>query len=410
MSAPSLHGYHLLSLLGSSHSGQVYRARDEARQRVVALKLLAPRRCSPAGLARLSELVARVHEVPAALPREVHAVVPDPAQPFVVMRYLPGATLADTLRRSGPLPWRDVLRLGRRVAAALSAAHARGLVHGALKPSNIVPDELYFYLLDHGFWALPNPAPDHLAPELLRGAAPTPASDLYALGLTLFEALTGRPAFTGPPDELAQQHLEAEPPAPSSLLHGLPPRADTLLVRLLAKDPRRRPAAASELAGLLDDRPALDDQQTITWSRSERPDLRGPGGETLSLPDLSDPRNLARLRPRRDQDTPDPHATVSFSPDPRQADPTTCTSPPIASPEQQRASRGRSPTDPHATVCLTHTSCAAPPPAHAERPTPGVPRPVPSRSPWPLESRLVALYLGVLAAACLLTASRGALP
>lgn len=299
-------GFTLLSRLGVSASGVVYRAREEARQRVVALKVLAPRRSCPEGLARLAALSARARELPRACAREVFEVVFDPQQPFVVMRFAPGETLADALRRGGPTPWREARRVGRRIAEALAAAHAGGLVHGALKPSNVISDERGLLLLDYGFWGLPGAAPEHLAPEQRAGEDPTPASDLYSLGLLLLGALTGR--RHGP--------WEGAPPLPSALVPGLPPGADALLLELLEPEPRRRPASAEAVARALSDDAGFDDRRTQAWSRADRPDLRFLGEPTMTLSGERAPRVFAEtisLGPEanpRVAEAVDPHATI----------------------------------------------------------------------------------------------------
>lgn len=363
-------GFTLLSRLGVSASGQVYRAREEARQRVVALKVLAPRRSSPEGLARLAALSARARELPRACAREVFEVVFDPQQPFVVMRFAPGETLADALRRGGPTPWREARRLGRRIADALTVAHAGGLVHGALKPSNVISDERGLVLLDYGFWGLPGAAPEHLAPEQRSGEDPTPASDLYSLGLLLFEALTGRPLGS----------LGGALPLPSSLVPGLPPSADALLLELLESEPGRRPVSAEAVSRALADDAGFEDRRTQAWSRADRPDLRFLGEPTATLSGAGAPRVFAETISLGSEAGPrveagaDPNATII----------------------DRRAGRGavRPPAaDPAATLTGAGLCCAPPPAAVGASPSTQAARSAGTGS-WRRGPGLVALGLG----------------
>ena len=181
--------------------------------------------------------------------------------PWIAYEYVSGPDLGVRLR-AGPLPWDEVLAVGQQVADALAAAHALGIVHRDIKPANILqPAPLRYKLADFGlaFELAPDEAPLtqrgvmvgtalYLAPELVRGARPSPASDLYALGATLFELATGAPPFAGEALAVLEAHLKAEPPRASAVRAGLPPAADALFAGLLAKAPGDRPASAEALA------------------------------------------------------------------------------------------------------------------------------------------------------------------
>ena len=137
---PSLPGLRLLTHLGTGPSGQVYRARDLARGREVAVKLLEPRRVTPRGLARFAQTARAALAVDGACAAEVLDVVTDPVRPYVVMELLPGESLAQLLLRTGPFGWKRARGLAHGLAVALEAAHDAGLVHGALKPGNVFLD------------------------------------------------------------------------------------------------------------------------------------------------------------------------------------------------------------------------------------------------------------------------------
>ena len=323
---PSLPGLRLLSLLGTGPSGQVYRARDQARGRDVAVKLLDPRRVTPRGLARFAATARAAAAVDAVGACEVLDVVADPARPHVVMTLLPGESLAQMLQKTGPFAWRRARGLAHGLAVALEAAHDAGLVHGALKPGNVFLDGHRIYLTDFGAHALLDPPrrdaalafADHLAPEQIRGEPVGPATDLYGLGLLIHEVVTGRRAFTGRPDEVLRQHLANMPPTPSRLLAALPPTADALISDLLQKIPARRPTASS-LRGRLsvperaaNGRIPVEELPTVAWSRpADQPDAIPPLEETLALPDLD-----VAPRPAEGHD---PHATVYLQGPPRRA-------------------------------------------------------------------------------------------
>lgn len=322
---PALPGYRLLERLGAGPSGQVYRARDEARDRDVAVKLLDPRRCTPRGLVRFAATARAAAAVEAIRACELLDVVTDPRRPYVVLELLPGESLAQLLLRTGPLPWRRARGLAHSLAVALEAAHDAGLVHGALKPGNVFLDGHRLYLADFGAHALLDPprrdaahaVADYLAPEQIRGEPPGPQTDLYGLGLVVYEALTGRRLFTGRPQDVLKQHLGAPPPPPSRAVAGLPPSADALLAELLHKASTRRPCNASELRGRLsgperapDGKIPIEEMPTIAWSRPpDQPDALPPLEETLTLPNLHEAAPLHNTTVILG-DRPDPNATV----------------------------------------------------------------------------------------------------
>jgi serine/threonine-protein kinase len=170
---------------------------------------------------------------------------------------MPGGTLAERLAGEGPLSPAAARRLGLDALAALGAAHERGIVHRDVKPANLFFDAAgnaklgdfgAAHLADFGQTQTGGfmGTVAYMSPEQITAAAIGVAADLYALGVTLFEALTGRPPFLGP--DLVAQHLGETPPAPSSLRPELTAAHDEVLARALAKAPEARWASAADMA------------------------------------------------------------------------------------------------------------------------------------------------------------------
>lgn len=252
--------YRLVERLGAGGMSVVWRGYDEALGRPVAIKLLTAERLAHAGsrerirtearaAARLSHPhITSVHDY-----GEAHTGS-GPPTPYVVMELLSGSTLADRLR-DGPLPVRKALQVCAQVASALAAAHGSGLVHRDVKPGNVMLTPTGAKVLDFGLAAAAG-APDesrsdgqvwgtpaYLAPERLTADRVEPASDVYALGLLLFAALTGgRPWRADTVPQLLHAH-RFEPPSPLPPIPELPDPVAQLCHRCLAKDAVDRPAA-----------------------------------------------------------------------------------------------------------------------------------------------------------------------
>jgi serine/threonine-protein kinase len=257
-SEPVLGGrYRLLEPLGAGGSGRVFRALDEVTGGEVAVKLLsAAGRGTPAFERFLREALVWQR---AAHPHIVRILDFREDLGFFVMELLAAGTLAGALAGGQRLPPARVRRLALDVLGALAHAHDRGVLHRDVKPANIFLDA-------HGLAKLGDFGVAHLLdlgatqtgaligtlaympPEQITGAAVSASADLYALGVTLFEALTGRLPFLGP--DFVAQHLGDAAPAPSTVDAALG-GWDALLGALLAKDPAARPASAGDVAGAL---------------------------------------------------------------------------------------------------------------------------------------------------------------
>lgn len=259
-----LAGYQVDRLIGRGGMGRVYRALDTRLERPVALKVLSERLAGDAvfrkRLLRESRLAASLDH-PNVIP--IYEAGEAEGQLFIAMRFVDGPDLQDVLRRPGPLEARRVAELGGQIAAALDAAHGRGLVHRDVKPSNVLIDEQggreHCYLADFGLTQSPaaaDPADgqlmgtvDYIAPEQIREAKVDGRADQYALACLLFESLTGAlPYGHGSDVAVLFAHLEEPVPRASERRRDLPPALDDVLARAMAKEPDERFASCTELA------------------------------------------------------------------------------------------------------------------------------------------------------------------
>ncbi|NTU79990.1 MAG: protein kinase, partial [Chloroflexales bacterium] len=265
LSGRAIRGYQLGAQLGSGGFGAVYVAVQPLIEREVAIKIILPQYADQPDFIRRFEaeaqLVARL-EHPHIVP--LYDYWREPGVAFLVMRYLRGGSLHARLQQ-GPPPLAQTLQLIEQISAALAAAHRGGVVHRDVKPANILLDpEENAYLADFGIAKdVRRPAdlsfggafvgsPAYASPEQLRAEPVTPQTDIYALGVLLYELLSGQRPFAGPtPALLAQQHLSAPVPALVELRPGLPPALDQIVQRALAKVPSARYGDVRELAAAL---------------------------------------------------------------------------------------------------------------------------------------------------------------
>ncbi len=255
--------YRLVALLGKGGMGEVYRADDMTLGQSVALKFL------PEGLAHDSDRLARFHQEVRIARQVSHPnvcrvfdIAEHNGQPFLTMEYVDGQDLAGLLRQVGRLPEEKGIEIARQLCLGLAAAHDQGVLHRDLKPANVLLDGRgQVRITDFGLAGFVENAneanlsagtPAYMAPEQLAGKEVSVRSDLFALGLLLYELFTGKKAFPAKtPAELRRLHEEGTPSKPRSHVSGLNAAVERVILRCLEKEPKDRPKSAYEvLAGL----------------------------------------------------------------------------------------------------------------------------------------------------------------
>lgn len=256
--------YRIEAVLGRGGMGVVLKAHDLQLDEDVALKVIRPELAlTPAFLEQLKQELRLARRITHRHVLRTHDFGEAQGIPFVTMEFLKGITLRQLSDDRGRLPLALTLRIARQVAEGLEAAHAVGVVHRDVKPHNVFFDlQGDVKLLDFGLAAPVAAAggqgghifgtPRYMAPEQVRGEAVDPRTDLYALGVMLFELACGRPPFDhNELTELLRQHLEAVPPSLQSLAPEYPAAFVSLVNRLLAKRQAERPSSATEVVALL---------------------------------------------------------------------------------------------------------------------------------------------------------------
>jgi CheY-like chemotaxis protein len=255
--------YRVERWLGDGGMGLVLGARDLRLGREVALKLVQPELASSEAVRRSFEAEAR------AMAGLVHPNVvtiysfeEDEGRPFLVMELVDGPSLSAHLREHGRLSIDETLAVVRGVADGLTALHAAGVIHGDVKPSNVLlagtgmpklTDMGLSHFLEEESPGVVRGTPNYMPPERARGLRVARGllarQDVYGLALTAFEMLTGRPPFLGSrPELLIEKHAREVPPSPSQLCDDLPPSLDAPLMAGLRKAPEERTATPLELA------------------------------------------------------------------------------------------------------------------------------------------------------------------
>ena len=286
--------YRVLARVGVGGTAVVYRCVDLHTERIVAVKVLRttgpmiPEAAARFGReARLAATlthsnIVRVLDYGYTIPLASAARAPwvedvDRQVPYLTMEYVFGSSLKELLRQYGPLPFDWVWRLGDQFCAALATAHAAGVVHRDVKPQNVmIVDsriELLSKLADFGIARQVGGdlttltvtgqvlgTPDYLSPEQVMGEPGGPSSDLYALGIVLFELITGRLPFEAEtPLAAASRRMVADPPMLSAYRRDVPPELQEIVLLALRREPSERFADAIEFA------------QALRWSRERSP-------------------------------------------------------------------------------------------------------------------------------------------
>ncbi len=242
--------------------GEVYRATDLLLGQSVALKFLPDAlNGSQAALERLRTEVRLARQISHPNVCRVYDIGEAGGQMFLTMEYIDGEDLASLLRRIGRLPSTKALEIARRLCAGLAAAHEKGVLHRDLKPGNVMIDGRGQVLItDFGLAGtageispsdVRSGTPAYMAPEQLAGVEVTQRSDLYALGLLLFELFAGEPPYPAADREQLKKLRQAQPPALADLIADIDPALDRVVTRCLDPSPANRPQSALFVAAAL---------------------------------------------------------------------------------------------------------------------------------------------------------------
>jgi serine/threonine protein kinase len=293
--------YRVLKVLGAGGMGVVFKAEDPMLQRPVALKAMLP---TLAVSATARERFLREARSAASIKHDhivhIYQVGEDRGVPFLAMEFLDGEPLDERLKRPGPMPLSEVLRIGREVAEGLEAAHTRGLVHRDIKPANIwlEGERGRVKILDFGLARSASGqsqltqsgaiigTPAYMAPEQAQGKSVDHRCDLFSLGGVLYRIVTGKMPFKGA-DTISTLMAVAthNPPAPQRLRAEMPHELSDLVMTLLAKDPAERPASARAVAETL---ASLAQPQTMP------PPTARPAVATMVKPPRSEPSRTVK--------------------------------------------------------------------------------------------------------------------
>jgi serine/threonine protein kinase len=330
-SLPAVFGrYRVLRLLGRGGMGSVYLAEDSQLGRQVALKLPA---FGPGESAQRAERFVREARSAAVLHHPNICTVFDAGQvegrPFLTMAFIDGKPLEEVIDPSAPMPQARAAEIARKVALALAHAHAKGVVHRDLKPANVMltadgePVVMDFGLAKRVSDADPGEGkltrdgavmgtPSYMAPEQVRAEADKigPATDVYALGVILFEMLTGQTPYTGPLGVVMGQILNAPVPPVSEFRRDVDPRLEAVCRRAMAKDPAERFPSMAALAEALDGflkvptSPSISVVPVVPVVPLELPPDASPFGDLGDEPAAPPARGRAAQQPQAADESP----------------------------------------------------------------------------------------------------------
>ena len=254
--------YRVLSLIGRGGMGEVYRAQDLKLRQIVALKFLPEDlELDRAWLSRLFEEVTIARQISHQNVCRVHDIVETKGKHFISMEYIEGEDLSAYLERAGRIPSEKALSIAHQLCAGLAAAHERRVLHRDLKPANVIIDRRgVARIADFGLAGKAEAlrasntragTPLYMAPETLAHGEASERSDIYSLGLVLYEIFTGERAQRfGSHENVKRGNLHV-PPEPSSLAPDIDPDVERTILRCLESDPERRPSSAKAVAAAL---------------------------------------------------------------------------------------------------------------------------------------------------------------
>jgi serine/threonine-protein kinase len=273
--------------------GEVYRATDLRLGQPVALKFLPEETArDPKTLARFHNEVRIARQVAHPNVCRVYDIGEEEGFPYLSMEYVDGEDLHSLLRRIGRLPSDKAVEIARKLCAGLAAAHDKGVLHRDLKPANIMIDGRGNVLItDFGLAGIMgqiegmetrNGTPGYMAPEQLSGKEVSAKSDIYSLGVVLYEMFTGkRPFHASTHAEMMQLAEEGLPPTPRSLVKDIDPAAENVILRCLAPDPRNRPSSALSVLGALPGGDPL--AAALAAGETPSPEMVAAAGEKAGL-------------------------------------------------------------------------------------------------------------------------------
>ena len=257
--------YQILERIGEGGMALVYKALDHRLNRYVAVKIMRDEMAEDDELRR--RFTTEAHAVAMLSNPNIVAVYDvshSDVLEYIVMEYVDGVTLKYYMERKGAISWREVLHFSRQIARALAHAHERGIIHRDIKPKNIMLlRDGTVKVADFGIAALENEIHEnngeaigsvhYIAPEQARGESPDARSDLYSLGVVMYEMLTGRKPFNGDTvGEIAMKHMNMTPIPPHSIIPGIPDDLEAITLRAMSPNIEERYQSARELLTDLD--------------------------------------------------------------------------------------------------------------------------------------------------------------
>jgi predicted Ser/Thr protein kinase len=281
--------YRIVALLGRGGMGAVYRADDLRLGQPVALKFVDLGN-DALSVENLYHEVRVARQVSHPNVCRVHDVVEAEGHRFIAMEYVDGEDLASLLRRIGRLPAAKATEIAREIASGVAAAHEKGVIHRDLKPANVMIDgNGRAHITDFGLASLAGSddrriagTPAYMAPEQVTGEPATPRSDVYALGLIMYELFTGERVYASNSYADRRSQRAASPRPASASVKEIEPAIDAVIAACLAEDPAKRPASARAVLAMLPGGDAID--AAMAAGETPSPEMVAAAAETGELP------------------------------------------------------------------------------------------------------------------------------
>jgi eukaryotic-like serine/threonine-protein kinase len=317
--------YRIERLLGEGGMGAVYQALDLELDRMVALKLVRPELASPQAMQRFKQELLLASRISHKNILRIHDLSDFGGVKYITMAFVEGRDLADLIDRTGRLPLDRALKFARQLCAALEAAHGEDVVHRDLKPQNILVDQAdNLFILDFGLAKSLEAevtkmtrtgqimgTPRYMSPEQVEAKEVDHRSDLYSLGLILYEMFTGQVPFRGESAmQLMYQRMTERPPDPRTKCPDLPEYIAAIILKCLAKDPDRRYRSARQILDDLEAQRPPAEESADGAPVATAPGVGGTaGGASASTPAVGPAATLADIprAPSRPRD-----ATISI--------------------------------------------------------------------------------------------------